>query len=148
MGIDFRRIRINRFKEQHCKNKECAPCTHSAMIDTPEYFKCSHEEHPDILDIKRAEAKANEVHVEAFEDFFTDSDQKPKTFDKVVTIENEDRGGIISFGWPCSYYIEDLLKRYPLDTNLCIDASGLNHSGRAVYISMNDINRLLEPHSV
>jgi len=141
MGIDFRKIRINMFKKKHCLDKECGPCTHSTMIDTPEYFKCSHEKHPDMQDIRHAEEKINEVHVEAF-------DEKGRTFDKTVIIEDEKNGKTISLGCPCSYYIKDLLRNYPLKTDLCIDASGYIHNGSPVRISKNDINRLLESYSV
>jgi len=53
-------------------------------------------------------------------------------------------GKIISFGWPCEYYINSLLRDYPFDRDLCIDAMGRNHKGHAVYISKKSINKILK----
>lgn len=145
MGIDFGKIRLVQFKEDHCLKFN--PCEHNGANGDGDCNGCTHPKHPTQRDKEYAEKKANEVHVEAF-------DEKGNTFDKVVEFEKNgstlfNKGGtIIHFGGPCSYYVKDLLKNYPLDRNLCIDMCGLNHRGSAVSISKDDINRLLEPYSV
>jgi len=53
-----------------------------------------------------------------------------QTFKKNVTIFFRDGKLIISFGGPCEYYYEDILKWQNKDSNdypLCIDAGGRNH---------------------
>lgn len=55
---------------------------------------------------------------------------------------------IISFGWPCEYDLDDLLKDYPFDESgdglgLCIDAEGRNHKFYPVYITAKDLNSIL-----
>lgn len=131
----FTRILAKQFKENHCLNT--APCEHTVGG----CGGCTHPKHPDIIAMKRAEEKANEIHVDAF-------DKKGNTFDKIVEFKEDENSPIIDFGGPCSYYIKDLLKNYPMNNDLCIDMCGLNHRGSAVCISKDDINRLLEPYSV
>ena len=81
-------------------------------------------------------------------------DEAENKFTKEVTITDGHNqkwdkygyyGKILNFGWPCEYYINSLLRSYPFDTNLCIDAGGRNHYGHAVYVSKKDVNRLLKP---
>ena len=78
-------------------------------------------------------------------------DKKGNTFLKEVTIKNYPKrdeepeeygyyGDIISFGWPCEYYINSLKRRFPFEKDLCIDMGGLNHKGSPVYISKEDMN--------
>ena len=80
-------------------------------------------------------------------------DKEGNKYVRTITIE-EDRfkndkdeygyyGKIISFGWPVEYYINSLLRNYPLDRDLCIDMSGLNHKGSQVCIAKDDINKIL-----
>lgn len=52
-------------------------------------------------------------------------------------------GKIVSFGWPCEYYIRSLLRQVPFKTPLCIDVTGGNHKGSSVYISAEDLNNIL-----
>ena len=139
MGIDFGKIRLAQFKENHCLKFN--PCEHNGTNGDGDCHGCTHPKHPTQQDKKYAEEKVNEIHIEAF-------DVKGNTFDKIVEFKEDENSPIIDFGGPCSYYIKDLLKNYPLECDLCIDMCGLNHRGSAVSISKNDINRLLEPYSV
>lgn len=67
-------------------------------------------------------------------------DENGKKFPKVAKIRN-----ILSFGWPCEYDVENLLRDYPFTKPLCIDGAGRNHSGVSVYVSAEIVNKLLEP---
>jgi len=71
-------------------------------------------------------------------------DEDGNTFDKKVTIDKGDGGYILDFGWPCRYYIDDLMLSYPLERDLCIDAGGRNHMGHAVWVRKDDVNMLLK----
>lgn len=53
-------------------------------------------------------------------------------------------GDIISFGWPCEYYVRSLLRKYPYKNDLCIDIMGSNHKGSPVYIKKDDLNAILK----
>ena len=53
-------------------------------------------------------------------------------------------GRIISFGWPCEYYINSLLRDYPYSGDFCIDVGGRNHRGHQTYISKDDMNEILK----
>lgn len=94
--------------------------------------------------------------MKTMKDFIEAFDEKGNRFTKTVTVKDgfcqeEDKygyyGKVISFGWPCEYYINSLLKDYPLDHNLCIDAGGRNHYGSPVYISKENINKILEEYN-
>lgn len=51
---------------------------------------------------------------------------------------------IVDFGSHGSYYLSDLLKDYPFNKPLCIDACGRNHRGSGVWVAVDEINRALE----
>ena len=74
-------------------------------------------------------------------------DKDGNNYDKKVTLY---KGGpenryIISFGWPCEYYLETLIKNYPYQKDLVIDAIGRNHKGTEdVKIDKDELNRILE----
>jgi hypothetical protein len=51
---------------------------------------------------------------------------------------------IVDFGSYASYYLSDLLKSYPFNKPLCIDACGRNHRGSIIWIAVDEINRALE----
>jgi len=71
-------------------------------------------------------------------------DEKGNKWNKEITFSEGQSGIIISFGWPCEYYIADLMKRYPFDKPLCIDMCGGNHKGSNVDISAEDMNKVME----
>lgn len=70
-------------------------------------------------------------------------DEHGNTFRKTVTFRegaNQEPtkygdyyGDVISFGWPCEYYIKSLKKQfYPFKKDFCIDGMGQNHKGYPV----------------
>jgi hypothetical protein len=73
-------------------------------------------------------------------------DEVGHTFEKKVTIDQGESGAILDFGWPCRYYIEDLMYTYPFKRDLCIDAGGLNHRGSAVWVKKDDVNMLFKKY--
>jgi len=113
----------------------------NAHGDQQKTCDCTHPKHPDNVTKRRAEEKAKEIHVEAY-------DEAGNTFDKIVTCRHKNDGTadvILSFGWPCEYSIASLLKyNYPLKKPLCIDAGGRNHKDHAVYIKAEDVNKYIE----
>ena len=50
---------------------------------------------------------------------------------------------MIDFGYPIQYALKDILKRYPLEGDLCIDGCGRNHKGSSVWVRKEDMNKLL-----
>jgi hypothetical protein len=74
----------------------------------------------------------------------TAQDKQGREFEKEITFEKRDEKIIISFGEPCEYYLSDLMKKYPREFDLCIDACGHNHLDSPVYISAKDMNKILE----
>jgi len=75
----------------------------------------------------------------------TAKDSKGNVFTKDVTVHEWEGRAIINFGGFCKYYASDLMKRYPYDRPLCIDAMGLNHRGvSGVDVAATDMNRILE----
>lgn len=50
----------------------------------------------------------------------------------------------VSFGWPVVYHVGYLVKNYPYERSLCIDAEGRNHCGSPVYISAYEMNKTIE----
>ncbi len=73
-------------------------------------------------------------------------DENGREWNKSITFHSEyPRGTTISFGYPCEYYISDLLKHpLPYEKDLCIDISGRNHAGSPVSISKENMSRLLQ----
>lgn len=63
-------------------------------------------------------------------------DKEGRTFSKEVSIDNTSKAGpIIDFGWPCRYYIEDIMRNPPeVGGRICIYAAGRNHKLSPVYI--------------
>lgn len=51
---------------------------------------------------------------------------------------------IISFGWPCEYYANNLIKHYPYEKPLCIDMGGRNHKGSPVDIPPQVMDEIIE----
>jgi len=72
-------------------------------------------------------------------------DEEGNEFPKKVTIDADVANDpILDFGWPVRYYIRDLLYGYPFESDICIDAGGLNHRRSPTYIKTEDINMLLK----
>ncbi|MGD8305037.1 MAG: hypothetical protein PVF17_00150 [Ignavibacteria bacterium] len=63
-------------------------------------------------------------------------DENGRIFPKKVVVDNtSEYGSIIDFGWPCRYYIKDILYNSPkIGDRICIDAAGRNHRDSSVYI--------------
>lgn len=72
-------------------------------------------------------------------------DTNGKEFPKEVTVFRKYTGGvahtILSFGYPCEYRLEDLMKGGAIGQRLCIDAAGLNHARAQVFIEADDFDR-------
>lgn len=142
--IDFAKRCLDLFLKNHCeerKNDFKSPCIYSKDCKQADGVGCTHPSHPTNVAKRREEEKAKEVHVEAY-------DESGNKFDKVVTFKEGERGKTVSFGWPCEYYVDSLLRDGPLTTDLCIDAGGRNHMGHAVYIDKDIVNALLDKNRV
>lgn len=139
--IDFAKHHMNIFLKNYCEARKkdfTSPCIYSKDCKQADGIGCTHTRHPDNVAKRRAEEKAKEIHIEAY-------DTVGRTFDKIVTIKENSGVPILSFGWPCEYYIGDLLKyNYPFKTDLCIDAGGRNHRGHTVYVKKDDVNRFIK----
>jgi len=70
-------------------------------------------------------------------------DENGNKYEKDIKLYKDSTGkNVISFGWPCEYYIESLKRHYPFKKNLCIDITGRNHKNSSVYIHKNDLNEI------
>lgn len=74
-------------------------------------------------------------------------DEIGNKFKKTVILSKDYK--IISFGWPCEYYLNDLIKNIfnciAMDkvTRLTIDMCGLNHKGYEVFIPIDKTMEIL-----
>lgn len=74
------------------------------------------------------------------------TDQIGHIFKKQISVypSDYDSFAVISFGWPVTYRLSDLLSRYPYQKPLCIDLSGRNHLNSTVNLASDQINKALE----
>lgn len=74
-------------------------------------------------------------------------DKEGNEFCYDVKIANGYGGRIMDFGFPIQYRLDGdygLLKNYPLERDLCIDAGGRNHKGSSVWVTKEDVNKFLK----
>jgi len=76
-------------------------------------------------------------------------DEKGNKFKKTVILSKDYK--IISFGWPCEYYLNDLIKNIFSHINknnkinkFIIDAMGKNHKGYEISIPINKTIEILK----
>lgn len=73
-------------------------------------------------------------------------DSKGNEFQKSVSAINNQYGLIISFGWPTEYYLSYLLMMYPFESKFVIDMDGRNHKGYPVFITAEQMNKVVEEY--
>lgn len=75
-------------------------------------------------------------------------DTEGNEFIKTITTRTSNnkysKGLVICFGGPVEYNAEDLLKHYPFQKPMYIDIGGLNHKGCAVFIDVEQMNKIIE----
>ena len=69
-----------RLKQEARKKDFTSPCIYSKDCKQADGIGCTHTRHPDNVAKRRAEEKAKEIHIEAY-------DTVGRTFDKIVTIK-------------------------------------------------------------
>ena len=73
------------------------------------------------------------------------TDEKGNTFIKLLEIRPEDSGTIVSLGFPCEWYLEDI-KTPPIAgaDKMWVDIGGRNHKGSPVYVSHRELIEAVE----
>jgi len=73
------------------------------------------------------------------------TDEKGNTFVKRLKLRSGDSGTIVSLGFPCEWYLEDI-KTPPIagDNKMLVDIGGRNHKGSPVYVSHKELIEAVE----